>query len=123
MVTRDTNAVSPQAVMTNASAPAYVEQMEQVPAERSADELLPAPQNAAPMSNSEVRSTLVALKGGSAFLAREYCVQGGQLQCISEDGQRRAFPLESVDVFHTVQVNRERNIEFVLRSKDRPVEQ
>jgi hypothetical protein len=123
MVTRDTNAVSPEAVMTNASAPAYVEQMEQVPAERSADELLPAPQNAAPISNSEVRSTLVALKGGSAFLAREYWVQGGQLQCISEDGQRRAFPLESVDVFHTVQVNRERNIEFVLRSKDGPVEQ
>ena len=114
---------TPQAAATNASAPAYVEQMEQVPAERSPDELPPANPSAVSMSNSEARSTLVALKGGSAFLAREYWVQGGQLQCISEDGQRRAFPLESVDVFHTVQVNRERNIEFVLRSKDRPVEQ
>ena len=131
MVSRDTNAVSPQPVMTNASVPAYVEQMEQVPAERSPDELSPSPQNAAslapqnvaPLGNGETRSTLIALKGGSAFLASDYWVQGAQLQCISEDGQRRAFPLESVDVFHTVQVNRERNIEFVLRSKDGPVEQ
>ena len=123
MVTRDTNTVSPQPVMTNASAPAYVEQMEQVPAERSADELPAASPVASSVSSGGVRSTLVALKGGSAFLAREYWVQGGQLQCISEDGQRRAFPLESVDVFHTVQVNRERNVEFVLRSKDGPVEQ
>ena len=87
---------TPQPALTNVSAPAYVEQMEQVPAERSPDELAPAPQATGAMQNSEGRSTLVALKGGSAFLAREYWVQGGQLQCISEDGQRRAFPLESV---------------------------
>ncbi len=122
---------TPQPTLTNASTPAYVEQMEQVPAERSPDELEPVPaaaapmpsRNAAPVTDRDTRSTLVALKGGSAFLAREYWVQGGQLQCISDDGQRRAFPLESVDVFHTVQVNRERNIEFVLRSKGSPVEQ
>ena len=75
------------------------------------------------MRVSDARSTLVILKGGSAFLSREYWVQGGQLQCISDDGQNRAFPLESVDVFQTVRVNRERNMEFVLRSKGGAVEQ
>jgi hypothetical protein len=72
----------------------------------------------------ESKSTLVVLKGGTAFLAREYWVQGGQIQCVSDDrSQQRAFPLESVDLFQTVRVNRERNVEFVLRSKGGVVEQ
>lgn len=71
----------------------------------------------------EARSTLVILKGGSAFLAREYWVQGGQIECLSEDGQRRGFPLEAVDVYQTVKTNRERNIDFVLHTKGGAVEQ
>ncbi len=71
----------------------------------------------------EPNSTLVILKGGSAFLAREYWVQGGQIECVSEDGQRRKFPLEAVDVYQTVKTNRERNIEFVLHTKQRATEQ
>jgi hypothetical protein len=71
----------------------------------------------------EARSTLVILKGGSAFLARTYWVQGGQIECVSEDGQRRGFPLEAVDVYQTVKTNRERNIDFVLHSKEGAVEQ
>jgi hypothetical protein len=63
------------------------------------------------------------MKGGSAFLSREYWVQGGQLQCISEDGERKAFPLENIDLYQTVRLNRERRVEFVLRSKDGVVEQ
>jgi hypothetical protein len=103
--------------------PSYVEQMEQVPAERSPDELRATPQPALGAGAADARSTLVILKGGSAFLSREYWVQGGQLHCTSEAGERKTFALESVDLFQTVRVNRERNVEFVLRSKDGVVEQ
>jgi hypothetical protein len=71
----------------------------------------------------EARSTLVILKGGSAFLAREYWVKGGQMECVSEDGQQRGFPLEAVDVYQTVKTNRERNVDFVLRTREGAVEQ
>lgn len=69
------------------------------------------------------QSTVVVLKGGSAFLSREYWVQNGQLECVSADGQQRAFPLEAVDLDQTIHVNRERNVEFVLHSKTGVLEQ
>jgi hypothetical protein len=103
--------------------PAYVEQMEQVPAERSADELRATPQPSQPTDPTDPRSTLVVLKGGSAFLARNYWVQGGQLHCTSESGERKTFALDAVDLFQTVRVNRERNVEFVLHAQDGVVEQ
>jgi hypothetical protein len=103
--------------------PAYVEQMEQVPSERSPDEMRGAPQSSNTAGPTDPRSTLVVLKGGSAFLSRDYYVQGGQLHCTSEAGERKTFALENVDLYQTVRVNRERNVEFVLRSKDGVVEQ
>lgn len=81
------------------------------------------PQPVSPAQTPESKSTLVVLKGGSAFLSREYWVQGGQIQCVSEDGEKKAFPLENVDLYQTVRLNRERNVEFVLRSKEGVVEQ
>jgi hypothetical protein len=114
---------APQPAISVSKSPAFVEQMEQVPAERSPDELPPAAQPAASLATGEGRSTLVVLKGGSAFLAREYWVQGGHLQCVSEDGERKAFALENVDLFQTARLNRERNVEFVLRTKGGAVEQ
>jgi hypothetical protein len=68
-------------------------------------------------------SALVVLHGGSAFLARQYWIQGGQMHCVSEDGEAKAFPLESVDLYQTVKVNRERNVDFSLRTKDAVTEQ
>jgi hypothetical protein len=68
-------------------------------------------------------SALVVLHGGSAFLARQYWIQGGQMHCVSEDGETKAFPLESVDLYQTVKVNRERNVDFSLRTKDAVTEQ
>jgi hypothetical protein len=105
-----------------ANPPALVEQMEQVPAQRSPDELRATaqPSTAAVVDS---RSTVVILKGGSAFLSRDYWVEGGQLNCVSEDGERKAFPLENVDLYQTVHLNRERNVEFVLHSKGGVVEQ
>lgn len=123
LVTREPVVSDPrpsQSVISHA--PALVEQMEQVPAERVREQA-PAAQAAGSLPAAEGKSTLVILKGGSAFLSREYWVQGGQLQCVSEDGERKAFPLENVDVYQTVRLNRERNVEFVLRSKESMVEQ
>ena len=95
--------------------------VEQAPPEvRQAVAVTPAPTVSEP---AVAQSTVVVLKGGSAFLSREYWVQNGQLECVSADGQRRAFPLEAVDLDQTIHVNLERNVEFVLHSKTGVLEQ
>ena len=99
---------------------AVVEQMEQVPAQRSPDELVATPQ---PTSAGDSRSTLVILKGGSAFLSRDYWVQGGQLECVSESGEHKTFALENIDLDQTLRLNRERHVEFTLHSRTGVVEQ
>jgi len=78
----------------------------------------PAPQ----LPAQAAPTTIIALNDGSAVLAREYWIQGGQMHCVSSDSQQRAFPLEKIDLDQTVRVNRERNVDFVLQSRD-PVEQ
>jgi hypothetical protein len=83
----------------------------------------PLPVSAVAPSVAGTPSALVILHGGSAFLAREYWIQGGQMHCLSEDGQTKAFPVESVDLYQTVKVNRERNVEFNLKTKDAVTEQ
>jgi hypothetical protein len=111
MVTRDV-AVAQDPVRSEAVNPARAEGMAPL-----ASTTLGAP------TNEGVRSTLVVLHGGSAFVAAEYWVQGGQMHCVSQDGQARVFPLESLDLEQTVRVNRERNMEFVLRTRDAVTEQ
>jgi hypothetical protein len=79
----------------------------------------PAPAaSPAASSTPDEQSTLIILKGGSAFVARQYWVQGGQLHCVSEAGEQKEFPLEKMDLYQTVRLNRERNVEFVLHTKD-----
>ena len=102
------------------NAPGYVEQMEAVPAERSPDEMAASAQ---PSAAENGRTTMVILKGGAAFLSREYWVEGGQLECVSESGEHKTFALEKVDLYQTLRLNRERNVEFVLHSKGGLVEQ
>jgi len=109
---------SPEMVAPNS--PGLVEQMEQVPAERTPDELPASPE---PSAASNGRTTMVILKGGAAFLAREYWVQNGQLECVSESGEHKTFALENVDLYQTLRLNRERNVEFVLHSKSGVLEQ
>jgi hypothetical protein len=77
---------------------------------------------AAPVAN-DARATLVVLRGGSAFVATDYWVQGGQIHCVSQEGQSRAFPLEGIDLEQTLRVNRERNVEFVLHTRGGVTEQ
>jgi hypothetical protein len=83
------------------------------PAAEPASVALPAVQ-----ATREDHSTLIILKGGSAFVAREYWVQGSQLHCVSESGEQKELPLDSVDLYQTVRLNRERNVEFELHTKD-----
>jgi len=115
----------PTLTAASRSAPAPVPQpaVIDLPATESSPAELPSmqPVPKAPLAKAslaaEAPSTLVILKGGTAFLAREYWVHGGQIECVSEDREQKAFPLEKVDLYQTVRVNRERNVEFVLRTK------
>lgn len=97
--------------------------VESSPAEPASKQPVHEVQPAAASPAAEGPSTLVILKGGSAFLARDYWVHGGQIECASEDGEQKAFPLENVDLYQTVRVNRERNVEFVLHTKAGVAEQ
>jgi hypothetical protein len=120
-VSREASSVRTSSADTMPANPSgYAEQMEQVPAQRSPDELVATPQ---PASAGDSRSTLILLKGGSAFLSREYWVQGGQLECVSESGEHKTFALENVDLDQTLRLNRERNVEFTLHARGGVVEQ
>jgi hypothetical protein len=124
LVTRDGNGADVRSASAAApsTAPAYVEHMEQVPAKRSWDEV-GATARPATSATGPGRSAVIILKGGSALLAREYWVQGSQLNCVSEAGENKTFPLENLDLYQTVRLNRERNLDFVLHAKSGEVEQ
>jgi hypothetical protein len=74
---------------------------------------------------AEHPSTVIVLKGGAAWLAQDYWVDAGQLHCLSSDGEQKLVALEAMDLYQTVRVNRERQVEFVLHSRvpKGPVEQ
>jgi hypothetical protein len=83
-----------------------------------------------PVEHQEVQpaehpSTVIVLKGGSAWLAQDYWVEAGQLHCLSTDGEQKLIALEAMDLYQTVSLNRERHVDFVLRSRDAktPIEQ
>jgi len=82
----------------------------------------PQPTEHQELQSAERPTTVIALKGGAAWLARDYWVEGGQVHCVSPDGEQKLVALDTMDLYQTVRLNRERHIEFVLHSKD-PVEQ
>ena len=71
--------------------------------------------------NPEPSVTIIALKSGTAIVASQYWLQAGAMHCISASGEQK-LPLEQVDLYRTTSLNHERNVEFVLQSRD-PVEQ
>jgi hypothetical protein len=79
-------------------------------------------QHGAEAQPKEQPTTVIVLKGGGAWIARDYWVEAGQLHCVTSDGEQKLVALEAMDLYQTVGVNRERHVEFVLRSKD-PIEQ
>ena len=62
--------------------------------------------------------TLLILKAGSGYFASDYWLDAGQLHLLTPDGEHKLLPLTRLDLEKTVRLNRERNIEFVLRSPD-----
>lgn len=79
-----------------------------------------------PAQVTQPASTVIVLKGGAAWLARDYWVEGGQLRCVSPDGQEKLIALETVDLYQSLRVNRERRVEFVLHSREsagQPIQQ
>ncbi|HEX8813945.1 MAG TPA: hypothetical protein VF753_00440, partial [Terriglobales bacterium] len=70
-----------------------------------------------PGASEDDPMTVVALHAGTAVLAQRYWVEGGKLHCVA-DGVEQEIPLEKVDLARTVKLNQERNVEFVLQSKD-----
>jgi len=95
---------------------------QQQPANLQPATLQPAFEQQPTQQPREPISTVIVLKGGAAWLARNYWVEAGQLHCVSLDGEQKLVALETMDLYETVRVNRERRVEFGLRSKD-PVEQ
>ena len=75
-------------------------------------------QRATPLSAPQTPLTIIAVKGGSAFLAQEYWIEGGQMHCVSTSGEEKLLPLDKIDLGQTVRVNQERNVDFVLQSRD-----
>jgi hypothetical protein len=67
---------------------------------------------------TEAQLTVLALQSGEAYLAREYWVQAGEVHCLSAAGEEKIIPLDQMDLFQTASLNRQRNIKFVLQSRD-----
>jgi hypothetical protein len=65
-----------------------------------------------------LQPTLLMLKGGSGYLASDYWLEGTRLHFLTPDGENKLLPLARLDLEETVRLNRERNVEFVLRSQD-----
>jgi len=76
----------------------------------------PSPRRAEPAADQQL--TVIAFKDGSAYLAHQYWIEGGEMHGVSDNGVEKTFPLQKIDLSQTVHVNQERNIEFVLQSKD-----
>ena len=64
------------------------------------------------------QSTLLILKGGGGYLARDYWVESGAFHVFTPDGEHKMFPMSRLDLEETVRINRERNVTFVLRTPD-----
>jgi hypothetical protein len=78
----------------------------------------PVPEQFSAQSENEPQLTIVALKDGAAYLAREYWIEGGQMHCVSDGGVEKLVALEKIDLAQTLRLNQERHIDFVLQSRD-----
>ncbi|HEV2397493.1 MAG TPA: hypothetical protein VGS27_11170 [Candidatus Sulfotelmatobacter sp.] len=61
--------------------------------------------------------TIIVLKDGSAYVAREYWTDGWRMHCINDNHEERLVALERIDLSQTTRLNGERHVQFVLRSK------
>ena len=95
-----------------------------VPSEASSTaESAPAPEQTMRFSYfseglSVPQLTWLILKDGTSYLARDYWLESGRLHCVTLDGERKLIPLARLDLDETIRLNRERNVEFVIRSRE-----
>jgi hypothetical protein len=83
----------------------------------------PAPEQSETMRSSFSQGavpqlTWLILKDGTSYLVRDYWLESGKLQCVTLDGERKLLPLSRMDLDETLRLNQERNVEFVIRSRD-----
>lgn len=62
--------------------------------------------------------TIIVLKDGAAYVARDYWSDGWRMHCIGDNHEEKLVALDRIDLPQTVRLNRERHVSFVLRSKD-----
>jgi hypothetical protein len=62
--------------------------------------------------------TWLVLKDGNSYLVRDDWLEFGKLQCVTLDGERKLLPLARLDLDETVRLNRERGVQFAIRSRD-----
>ena len=72
--------------------------------------------------DSDAALTVLALHSGEAYLARDYWVQDGEVHCLSAAGDQKIFPLDTMDLYQTASLNRQRNVKFVLQSRPSSVQ-
>jgi hypothetical protein len=81
----------------------------------------PVPQE--PMQQVSVQQparqpTLLVLNDSSAVVAQDYWIEADHVRCVTRDSEDKLIPLTKIDLDQTVRLNRERNVDFTLRSKD-----
>jgi hypothetical protein len=62
--------------------------------------------------------TILLLKDSTGYMAVDYWMEGTQLHCLTLDGEHKTVPLGKLDLNETVRLNRERNVEVVLLSRE-----
>lgn len=71
---------------------------------------------------SASQPAILVLKDSSAYVAKSYWIENDHLHCVTQAAQDREVPLEMVDLAETVRLNRQRNVDFTLRSRPVPTE-
>jgi hypothetical protein len=63
-------------------------------------------------------ATILVLKNSAAYLVQDYWLDAEQLHCVTQASGDKMIPLAMLDLEQTVRLNRERNVPFVLHSRD-----
>ena len=63
------------------------------------------------------RPTVLTLKSGDAHLVTNYWIEADHVVYVDSDGALQVIPMDEVDFRMTAQINGERGVPFVLRSK------
>lgn len=94
-----------------------VQRLEETPASGAYRESAAAAGEAAPAQGASRPLTLLQLKDGSMYGLTDYWLEDGKLHYFTNYGGENSVPFDWIDLDKTVQLNSERDVEFVLRPK------